>query len=114
MILPLILSFFLATYAHPEAFYLQQWCNEYNGIAEYVLDDRTRIDCLTETHAVEFDFAPKWAEAVGQSLHYGIKTGKLPGIVLIVEKPEHYKYYDRIKPLAEKYGITVWLIKNKP
>jgi len=29
------------------------------------LPDKTRIDCLTTTHAVEHDFGSKWAEAIG-------------------------------------------------
>lgn len=34
---------------------------------EYKNHDKTRVDCLTETHAVEFDFAKKWAESSGAS-----------------------------------------------
>lgn len=48
-----------------------------------VLQDGTRCDCITATHAIEFDFAHKWAEAIGQSLHYAGLTGKRAGIVLI-------------------------------
>ncbi|WP_171018846.1 hypothetical protein ACONUD_00725 [Microbulbifer harenosus] len=50
--------------------YQLPWCETAGGVAEYVLPDRTRVDCLTETHAMEFDFAPKWAEAIGQALYY--------------------------------------------
>ena len=35
-----------------------------------VLPDGTRCDCLTDTHAIEFDFGSNWAEAIGQSAHY--------------------------------------------
>jgi hypothetical protein len=77
---------------------------------EYVLDDKTRVDCLTDTLAVEVDFAQKWAEAVGQSLYYAYKTGKKPGIVLILERPEHSRYLDRLKPLAEKHQIELFTI----
>ena len=38
-------------------------------------------------YAVEFDFAEKWAEAVGQALYYALKTGKKPAVVLIMEDP---------------------------
>ena len=80
-------SFSTATagHKHPERYYQSQWCAEHNGIMEYRLDDGTRVDCLTETHAIEFDFAPKWAESIGQSLYYGAKTDKTPGIVIIIE-----------------------------
>ena len=95
-----------------EAYYQELWCTEQKGQMEYVLPDYTRVDCLTEDHAIEFDFANKWAESIGQALHYGMMTGKKPGIVLIIEKPKHFVYYNRIVPLCKKYGITLWTMKS--
>ena len=46
----------LAKREHPEKWYQEQWCEERNGKAEVVLPDGTRCDCLTDTHAIEFDF----------------------------------------------------------
>ena len=43
---------------------------------EVVMKDCTRCDILTATHAIEVDFARKWAEAIGQSLNYAMHTGK--------------------------------------
>lgn len=43
---------------------------------EYRLSDNTRVDCMTDTLAVEFDFANKWAECIGQALYYGKQTKK--------------------------------------
>ena len=40
--------------------YQREYCK---GIMEFRLPDRTRVDCLTEDHAIEFDFGKKWAEA---------------------------------------------------
>ena len=40
---------------------------------EVVMKDGTRCDILTSTHAIEVDFAKKWAEAIGQSLNYASK-----------------------------------------
>lgn len=98
----------LAAHVHPEKFYQNQWCNDHGGQQEVVLDDGTRIDCLTDTHAIEFDFAPKWAESVGQSLHYALKTGKKPGIVLIMENPKDIRHLRKLQTLSEKYNFTVW------
>ena len=94
-----------------EAYYQEKWCAD-KGITEYKLEDFTIVDCLTETHAIEFDFAKKWAESIGQSLHYSAMTNKTPGIVLIIEKPKDFVYYERIKPLCEKYSITLWYLKG--
>lgn len=95
-----------------EAYYQNLWCSRWNGISEYKLPDYTRVDCLTKNYAVEFDFAKKWAEAVGQSLHYGMMTGKKPAIILIIERPKDFVYYNRLKPLCAKYRITLWYMKS--
>lgn len=78
---------------------------------EYVLNDRTRVDCLTSEYAVEFDFGHKWAEAAGQALYYGLKTGKKPGIVLILKESAEERYYNRLKLLADEYKIKLWKMK---
>lgn len=102
-----------AKHLHPEADYQQAWCNYHKGIMEVEQEDFTRIDCLTKKNAIEFDFSNKWAESIGQSLHYALKTGKRAGIVLIMEKPDTDKYYlQRVLKLAKKYKIDVWTMQN--
>lgn len=103
-----VLNSAFAKHYLPEKYYQQEWCTKNNGIMEYKLIDDTRVDCLTKDYAVEFDFATKWAEAVGQSLHYSRMTGKKAGINLIIEKPEDFKYYNRIVPLCKMYDISLW------
>jgi len=100
-----------AAHLHLEKEYQNQWCAEHKGVTEYVLDDAARVDCLTDEYAVEFDFAPKWAEAIGQTLYYAEKTGKKPGIVLILEKAGDERYLKRILKVSEKYQIRVWTIE---
>lgn len=94
---------------HLERWYQEEYCK---GIVEYRLPDRTRVDCLLEEYAVEYDFAGKWAEAIGQSLHYGRMTQRKPGIVLIMESPKDEKYYKRLMDNIRFYdlSITVWLV----
>jgi len=89
--------------------YQSAWCHKNNGIQEYRLSDQTRVDCLTDTHAIEFDYAKKWAEAVGQALHYSRMTGKLPGIVIIIEKASDLPHLRKIIPLCLQYDIELWL-----
>jgi len=112
-----IIMLFLINYAkakhlYPEKFYQKNWCKSNNGIMEYKLIDDTRVDCLTKDYAVEFDFAPKWAEAIGQSLHYSRMTGKQAGINLIIEDSNDFKYYNKIVPLCEQYNIKLWYSKK--
>lgn len=100
-----------AGHRHLEKWYQNRWCDENGGITEVVLNDRARIDCLTEEYAIEFDFAPKWAESVGQSLYYSIMTNKKPGIVLIIEHPDSEgPFLKRLETVGEKYDIKIWTI----
>jgi hypothetical protein len=46
----------LAKREHPEKWYQEEWCEAYEGQVEVVLPDGTRCDCVTDTHAIEFDF----------------------------------------------------------
>ena len=100
-------------------------------ILEFVMPDETRADCISATHAIEVDFSDKWAEAIGQALHYALWThdidqdpttlprvaaelhgSKKAGIILICRHPretcnEHFARQHRI---IQEYNlpVTVW------
>jgi len=98
---------------HNESSYQHAWCSAHQGIEEYENEDKTRVDCLTKNYAVEFDFANKWAEAVGQAEHYAQMTGKRGLVVLILEKPDEEKiYFNRVKKLSEVYDFDVEYITD--
>lgn len=81
-----------------EAEYQKAWCDKKGGVIEYELPDKTRVDCLLPDMAVEFDFANKWAECIGQALYYGQRTGKTPACVLIMERGDKdLKYLRRLR-----------------
>ena len=88
----------------------EEWCAREGGVTEFLLDDRSRVDCLTDEYAIEFDQAEKWAEAIGQALFYGIKTNRKSGIVLILKHPDEKRFLKRLKTVTEKHNITVWAI----
>ena len=46
-----------------ERYYQEKFAREIGGRVEVVMKDGTRCDILTATHAIEVDFAKKWAEA---------------------------------------------------
>ena len=96
------------THLHSESSYQKAWAELNNAIVEYKNDDYTRVDCLTDIHAVEFDFANKWAESVGQALYYQHKTNKKGKVVLIIEYPEKQMVYlNRVKALSRVHGFDV-------
>jgi len=99
---------------HSEASYQHAWCSAHNGIEEYQNKDFTRVDCLTNTHAVEFDFSNKWAESIGQALHYQYMTGKKAMVVLILEEPQkEMVYFNRVKKLSEIHNFDVDFVTPK-
>ena len=99
---------------HSELSYQHTWCAKNNGIEEYKNNDLTRVDCLTKYNAVEFDFANKWAENIGQALHYQKMTGKKGKVVLILENPEKEMiYFKRVKDLAEIYNFDAEYVTSK-
>lgn len=98
-----------AAHMHAEKVYQDSWCRTQGGKTEVILFDKARVDCLTSTHAIEFDFATKWGESIGQALYYGTVTNKKPGIVLIMENgSKDNKYLSRVQAVAANHGITVW------
>lgn len=65
-----------------------------------------RIDLLTETHAFEIEWAPKWKEAIGQALWYALQTNKQPGIILILKEKGEYKYFVQLNSALQYAGLT--------
>ena len=99
---------------HSESSYQHAWCSAKKGIEEYQNKDFTRVDCLTLTHAVEFDFSNKWAESIGQALHYQLMTGKKAMVVLILEEPQKEMiYFERVKNLSVIYNFDVDFITTE-
>lgn len=96
-----------------EKYYQTVLCNELGGEMEHVLEDRTRVDCLTDEYAIEVDFAKKWAEGIGQSLYYAHMTGKKPAIGFIINKEKDERYIKRLNTIAKEYKIKIYLIEKK-
>jgi hypothetical protein len=99
------------SFAESERYYQEKHCI---GITEYSLSDRTRVDCLTDTHAIEYDFSNKWHEAIGQSLGYAFETNKRAGIVLIVEEKKDYKHWIKLNSIIQHYNLPIdtWMVRD--
>lgn len=94
--------------------YQKVWCERFCGAQEVILPDKARVDCVTFEYAVEFDFAKKWAESIGQALYYSIILNKKPAVVLIIENDQRdLKYLNRLNKVANLYGITVFTMTQK-
>ena len=121
----------LPTMALSEADLVKRYCK--GMITEFTNPDGTRTDCISDTHAIEVDFSEKWAESIGQALHYSlwtrefsrhpddfarwhyqVKTPRRAGIILICRENRRTEtcanHVVRPKRIAEEYGIplTIW------
>lgn len=77
---------------------------------EVVLKSGARADCITDTHAVEVDPTGKWAEALGQSLHYANETSRKPRIVLFCkhrDRSKCLKHLLRLESTIAAYQLDV-------
>jgi len=117
LVIALVLSLTSLSYAariHPEEYYVNWWCSMYGCEQEYTMPDQTRCDCfLWNLWTIEFDFADKWYEAIGQALHYGGQIHAMPGIVLIIEDQEKdMKYWERLLAVVAKFQLPMqlWVI----
>ena len=112
IVVPLSVFASASVCASNEAWYQQIWCEGQRGRAEVELPSGHRVDCLTQTHAIEMDFARKWPEAIGQSLHYAMLTGKRPGIVLIINTVRELRHFASARSVIEHYHlpVTLWTL----
>ena len=94
-----------------EKYYQTIFCNDLDGVMEYSLKDKTRVDCLTNNYAIEVDWGKKWAQAVGQSLYYSEMTNRKAGIALIISSKEK-RFIKRVNKLANKFDIEIFIIKK--
>ena len=61
-----------------ERYYQEKFAREIGGKVEVVMKDCTRCDILTATHAIEVDFAKKWAEADWTEFTLRLAHGETP------------------------------------
>lgn len=94
-----------------ENYYQEEFAKAIDGITEVILPDRTRVDIMTDTFAIEVDFAQKWAESGFQALHYARHTNRKAGILLIWESQEDERYLKRLLGVIHEnnLSITVWV-----
>lgn len=96
-----------------EKSYIENTCP---GKPNHRLPDGTYVDCLTDTHAIEYERSKNWYESIGQSLYYATETNKKAGIVFI-EVREDKRYLNRVLKTIKAQGlnsrIDVWCLNEK-
>ena len=110
-----ILIFFLSLSSkalEKEKYYSEMYCEELSGKVNHNLADKSKVDCLTDTHAYEVDWADgmKVYEAIGQSLYYASQTNKKPGIILLIRKNNSEKHIRKVKEVINFFKLDINLI----
>jgi hypothetical protein len=117
IVFTILISMMVAAPAYAKSFkneaeYQKEWCAKHNGEIDYKVSDNTKVDCITDTHAVEFDFGKKWNQAIRKSTRQSLNTGKTPGIVLILEQSKDKKYLKKLREINgnRRLGIKIWTV----
>ena len=99
-------------YAKSEAEYKKEWCAKHNGEINYKTQESSKVDCLTDNYSIEFDFAEKWVQSMRKSRDQSLSTGKLPGVVLILQNSADENYLFKLREVVEKrrLGIKIWTV----
>ena len=100
-----------ASTQHPEKWYQIVWCLANKGEMEAKMRDNSRVDCLTNEYAVEVEFASKWPEALGQSLHYALLSKRKPGIALIIKTAKDLRHWHALRLAVKSYNLPINLWK---
>ena len=109
----IFIFFSLPTYSlENEKYYSEMYCKELSGKVNHNLADKSKVDCLTDTHAYEVDWADgmKVYEAIGQSLYYASQTNKKPGIILLIRKNNSEKHIRKVKEVINFFKLDIKLI----
>ena len=78
-----------------EAYYIKKLADQLDGETEKIIKGG-RIDILTNEHAIEVEWAPKWKESIGQALWYAQHENKKPRIILLLKKDTDRNYFVRL------------------
>lgn len=93
---------------YSEAHHVTTYCL---GEAHYGLTEGSTADCVTSQYAQEYDWAPKWAECIGQALYYAEITGLEASCVLIVKsKSRGHRYIYRFNEATKHAPVKLFVI----
>ena len=98
-----------------EAHYQLLWCPVLLDFQEASVEtpSGSYVDCLGSRYAVEVDFSDKWAECLGQALHYAAEMDRAPGCILI-RKGAADRHIERFHNTAARWGLDIrlWIVQE--
>ena len=84
----------------------ERLATKYQAQTEVRMRDGTRADLANAVQVWEIDYAAKWAEAIGQALHYRDQSHKRGGIIILLRDPaKDWRGLVRAAYAAGRYGL---------
>lgn len=110
-----LLGLFLTTPSHtPTPADERAWCDclaeQLDAETEVVLWDGSRCDLVTDSEAIEVEWAANWPEAIGQAQYYGLVLRKRPAVVLLVKNGEE-RFAWRCQAVCARLGMAMYVEK---
>lgn len=89
-----------------------QACICKQGRQEVATQAGTFVDCLTGRFAIEVDPSERWAEALGQALHYALESKRAAKVVLYCDSLQDddarcYRHALRLEATIRGYNLPV-------
>ena len=109
-----VLSGVTAAFAKSENEYQATLCADFER-SVFLQAYGTEVDCRSPDLAIELDFSQKWAEAIGQAMHYATALDTKIGIILVCKAGTEPETCTRHTYIAEEtlshWGLSadMWL-----
>jgi len=114
LFLLLLVSALSYSQSHLEKYYRNGFAIRMKGEQEVRLPNKRIVDVVTDTFAIEVEFANKWTQSIGQSMDYAKSLNKKAGILLIIEGLKTDKYVTELMDFIVFYHlpIKVWVMNS--
>lgn len=83
------------------------WCSQMGGTTDVPTPSGARVDCLLDDMAVEADWSEKWAEAIGQSLHYAGQFNRQAAILFLVHEESRPAHLLRLEQTISDFSLPI-------
>ena len=91
-----------------EKYYTNKFASIIKGkTQQYIPLNKRYVDIVTDTLAIEVEFANKFLESIGQSLDYAVLLNKKPCILLIVNGKNDENYLAELMRVNVEYQLKI-------
>lgn len=81
---------------------------------DVVMPDGTRCDLVSDTYAIEVDYAPKWPQSIGQATLYSIWTRRTAAVLILSRGEVDKLHLLRCRMVCDRLRIRMFVERVKP